>query len=180
MANVRGTSISTLRKILQTAGPDSERVFLASLTPDLLDLYKHALHATWTPIEKQIRLYLAAAKVLFPGRPQPLHWLGRELADKIYSGIFRIFLRIPSVSFVLSKHAQIWAMYFDQGEARTENVTRRGGDMVVAGFASLPREMREIVGGHISVLLERAGAAEVRVVLDDADPEAWRWKVTWA
>ncbi len=39
--------------------------------------------------------------------------------------------------------------------------------------------MREMAGGHMSVLLELTGAKGGRVTIDDHDPAEWHWQLRW-
>lgn len=178
-ANVKGTSVVTIRKIFEAGDPEVQRKFMASLTPDLLDLYQQCLNSTWSPVEKQARFFQAAAQALFPGQGDSLHRLGRALADKNYSGIYRIFLRIPTVAYVIGKNAQIWSTYYDQGSARAEVIGPKHAQFAVAEFPELLRPLREVIGGHISLLLERTGAKRVTVKLLEDNPRLWRWDIVW-
>lgn len=179
MSKTKGTDVAALRRLIQEKGPGSEAAFVASLTPELAGLYRDILPFTWTPVEKQTELYAAAAAALFPGHPEPMRELGRAMAQQTFSGIYKIFLRIPSMSFILSRVAQMWQTYYDTGEACVEDFTGKSGALVVRNFPDLPRRMREVVCGHLQVLVEATGAKHVRVVLNDRDPNAWRWEVSF-
>lgn len=179
MSKTKGTDVAALRKLIQLKGQGFEPTFLAALTPELAKLYREILPFTWTPVEQQTELYAAAAAALFPGHPEPMRELGRAMAQQTFSGIYKIFLRIPSMSFILSRVAQMWQTYYDAGEASVEEYTGRSGVLVVRNFPELPRRMREVVCGHLQVLVEATGAKQVRVVLNDRDPAAWRWEVSF-
>jgi hypothetical protein len=177
MPKTKGTDVMALRKLLQARGPEFEQTFKAALTPELAELYRTILHFTWTPVEAQTALYAAAAAALFPGHPEPMRELGRAMARLTFSGIYKVFLRLPTLAFVMSRTAQMWRTYYDAGEASVEDFTGRSGSLVVRRFPELPRQMREVVCGHLQVLVEATGAKQVRVLLHDQDPEAWRWEI---
>jgi hypothetical protein len=177
MPKTKGTDVMALRKLLQERGPEFEQAFVAALTPELAELYRTILHFTWTPVEKQTELYAAAAAALYPGHPEPMRELGRAMALQTFSGIYKIFLRLPTMSFIMSRTAQMWQTYYDAGEASVENFTGKTGTLLVRKFPELPRKMREVVCGHLQVLIEATGAKHVRVQLLDSDPNAWRWEI---
>ncbi len=179
MPNTKGTDVLALRKMLQERGPQAEQEFLQRLNPELQNLYRSIMATTWSPVEQQTALYEAAAEVLFPGEAEPLRQLGRALAKRSFTGIYRIFLRLPTMQFIMNRTAEVWLTYYNAGEAVVENFVDRHGDFVVRRFPELPRKMREVICGHLSVILELTGAKNVRVTIVDRDPQAWRWQLTW-
>ena len=69
--------------------------------------------------------------------------------------------------------------YYDTGQATVENATEDRLEVVVRGFPDLPPPMREMAGGHMLVLLELTAGKRGRLVRDESDPAAWRWKLSW-
>jgi uncharacterized protein (TIGR02265 family) len=179
MPNTKGTDVIALRKILQERGPEFERGFQQSLNPELRELYINIMATSWTPVEKQTALYAAAAQALYPGDPEPLRQLGRAMAQRSFTGIYKIFLRLPTIQFIMSRTAEVWRTYYDAGEAAVENMANHQGEFVVRKFPELPRQMREVICGHLSVILELTGAKQSAVTLVDKDPNAWRWQIAW-
>jgi Protein of unknown function (DUF2378) len=178
MPKTKGTDIGGLKKVLQDRGMEAS--FLSKLTPELAKLYRDILPFSWTPVERQTEIYVAAAATLFPEKSEPMRELGRALAQHTYSGIYKIFLRIPSTEFVMSRTAQLWQTYYDSGEAVVENFTGHHGTLVVRKFPELPRKMREVICGHLEVLVEATGSKRVTVQLQDQDPNAWRWEIDFS
>ncbi len=179
MPNTKGTDVVALRKIFRERGGDVEKSFLDRLPEELQRMYKEIVHTTWSPVEKQAELYAHAAEALFPGNPDGLRLLGQEMARRSYSGVYRIFLRLPTVDFIINRVAQVWGTYYDQGEACIEDFQGQGGVFVVRNFPELPRKMREVICGHLTVILEATGAHQISVTLQDQDPKAWRWRISW-
>jgi hypothetical protein len=181
MAKVKGTSIVNLRKIFMEQETGVEETFVLRLTPDLRKLYEITLYSSLTPVAQQSKLYVLAAEVLFPEDQDRLCLLGKAIARKSYSGVYQMFLRIPTIQFVVSQAAKVWTMHYDQGTADVEAFDARlkSGDYVVRDFPDLPREMLQTVCGHLIVLLEMAGAKNVHIRIVDLDPKAWRWKIQY-
>lgn len=179
MANTKGTDIIALRKIFQERGAAVEQAFTAKLTAEQLDLYKNALHISWTPVDKQTALYQIAAESLFPGESACMQKLGKAMAAQSFGGIYKVFLRLPTIEFIVKRTAQVWLTYYDTGDASVADFVGKSGALVVKGFSDLPRKLREVVCGHLEHLLEATGAKNVRVTLNDKDPGAWRWELKW-
>jgi hypothetical protein len=179
MVSIKNTDIAGLRDILRGHGAAAEAAVMARLSPASRQLFESALAFQWSPLERQMEIFEAAGELLFPGSEDRAFRLGRLLAERAYGGVYKAFLRIPSVRFVMGRAAQVWSSYYDGGEAVVENVGENGCELVVRGFPDFPATMREQLRGHVSILLERTGVKRYSVTHLDADREAWRWVITW-
>jgi hypothetical protein len=179
MANTKGTDVVGLRKIFAEAGQQAEQKLLDRLTPEQRHIYENAVSTTLSPVGLQTELYERAAETLFPEDPNRMVRLGKIMANRSYSTVYKLFFRIPTVEFLISRVATVWRSYYDSGEAEIRNFTGRSGSLVVRHFPSLPRKLREVIAGHLTVILELTGAKSTHVLVCDDDPEAWEWKLTW-
>jgi hypothetical protein len=179
MAKTKGTDIVGLRKIIQAKGVDFEREFIKDLPEYLSKMYQSALHNTWSPVEKQTELYLLAASMLFPDDPDSMLKLGKAMAEKSFSTVYKVFLRIPTKQYIMARTAQVWSTYYDHGRACTENFTPTSVDFVVRDFPDLPDKLRELICGHLVVILEMTGSRNIRVQRADIPTKEWRWLLTW-
>lgn len=179
MTKTKGTDIVSLRKVFQEQGAEREKAFVVSLPSDLQLLYQTALHNTWTLVEKQTELYQRAAEFLYPGSPDIMRKLGKAMAGKSFSTVYRLFLRIPTLAFVIARTAQIWGTYYDRGRASVEDFQPlSGARFVVRDVPDLPRALREVVCGHLEVILELTGCLDIRIDLEE-EPGQWIWRLRW-
>ncbi len=139
MANTKGTDVVALRKIFRERGEDEEKIFLVALDAELTEFYLNIIHTTMTPVGKQTALYVKAAETLFPGDAGKMHKLGRAMADKSYSSVYKFFLKIPSVQIVVGMAAKVWGTYFDTGKALTEKAGDREIFFIVKNYPDCPR-----------------------------------------
>jgi len=179
MSKTKGTDVMALRGLVQEKGPAAENALSELLGPRLEKIYKHILATSWTEIDDQAAIYQAAAQVLFPGCDDCLTKLGAALAEKSYSGIYKIFFRLPTVEYIFSRGALIWNTYYERGEASIEPISEKCFEMVVRNFPELPRSMREVAIGHYTVILKLTGAKNIRIDMNESDPLAWRWRASW-
>ncbi len=180
MSRIKGTDVASLRTLIREKGPETEQRLLALLTPSLRQLYLETTPVTWNPVEAQAELYELAAVVLFPGQPAPIMHMLMELARMSYSGIYKVFVRIPTVEFIAQRAASVWGKYYDTGEARIENATKTSLDFVVRKFPELPHALREATTGHLFTMLEMTRVREPKVTSPAHTPDAWVWHVTWS
>lgn len=179
MPKTKGTDIIALHALLREKGPETEKGFLDKLGPRLAAVYRGITATSWTEVEEQLAIYQVAAGVLFPNDPAGLTRLGMALAEKSFSGIYKIFFRLPSIEYIFKRTARIWSAYYDQGEASIETQAGKCVDLVVRNFPELPRAMREVANGHYTVIMNMTGAKNIRINLIDTDPNAWRWRISW-
>lgn len=179
MAHIKATDISSIHKLFQERGSATEKLFLEQLSPDLLELYRAAVPGAWVAVERQNALYEKAMKVLFPVDNVPGRSLGRAMAHHSYGSIYKLFLQIPTIQFIIRQAARIWKTYFDKGQAAVENEGPNNCDFIVRDFPELPHTIRETVAGHIIALLEMVKRHNIQVYHLDADPSRWVWRITW-
>ncbi len=180
MAQIRGTDVSSLRTyVREQKGPQAEQELLSRLPEALRTIYLETSPVTWNPVEAQAELYEVAASSLFPEVTEPIVELHRVLARMSYSGVYRLFIRIPSVEYIARRAATVWRKYYDTGNADTENAKDRSLDFVVTQFPTLPNALRQATTGHLDTLMELTGARDVDVTPPADTPERWVWQIRW-
>jgi hypothetical protein len=180
MPNVKGTAVVGLKKIFKESDPACEVEFFRRIGAEMAATYKMMLPSSWYPIELMTTIYENAALVLYAGQAKPKRQLGHAMASHTYSTIYKLLLRIPSAQFVVSRAAQIWDSFYDKGQVTIENFnSKTGGDMVVREFPELNDTFRDLVCGHLVYLMESNGIKNIKAAIDDTDPQAWRWSLTW-
>ncbi len=179
MPNIKGTSIVNLRNYFKKQPPEKERLLLERLTPELQKIYLTAVTTTWTPEQLQGQFYEACADVIFPGHPERYILLGKLIAEATYSGVYKIFLRIPKMEFVIKRWPVIWQVHHDTGKPSYQNYREGHIEFTVEDLPVLPAATRYVVCGHILKITELVGVKSCQVIHEDKDPHAWRWLVSW-
>lgn len=178
-ATIKGTNVVNLRKLFKERPGELEKMFVSQLSPELLHLYNSIVTTTMTPIAIQCKLYEGAAKVLFPESLHSMRLLGKALSRMAYDGVYRIFIRFPTIPFIIKRVPQIWKTFFVKGNMHVDRVEGKRAVLVLREFPDFPESMLEYTIGHILVLLESAGAKNVQVKIDASDANAWTWEVEW-
>jgi uncharacterized protein (TIGR02265 family) len=179
MARMKATDIVTLKKVLRSRTDDSEQRLLSKLSPNLCDLYQNSLAFAWNEIDQQTQLYHQAAHLLFPAHPHALHQLGRTIAQQVYTGIYRVLLRIPSTEFLIGQGERVWRTYFDEGKFGIKRLGPQKLEVIISDFPDLPKDLRDYIAGHIQALLELAGAKGISVMAEAQSSQPWCWQVSW-
>lgn len=184
MIRTKGTDLKALRKLVGSRGREFENALVKKLADEEKNLYLNSLPVFWNPIELQTRVYEAAADLLYPDSSQPMRKLGFEMASETFSGVYKIFLSIPTLSFIIEQSAHIWRQYYEKGAARAESV--KDGNKIqtvvfkVADFPELPKGLREVICGYLEMLAQATGTKICGVELDEADPNSWKWRILLA
>lgn len=179
MGNYKGTGVVFMRSLLQRQGNAVERRFLSQLAPQESEIYKQTLEFHWIPIEVITRFFEVAAPLVYPGDPNGLRRIGREMARDHLQGVYRIVLRVVTIEYIIERAARLWRTYHQTGTTRMERTGERLLHFVVVGYPELPSSFRECTCGYITGVLELAGAKDIHVIRSNDNQHEWRWKLSW-
>ena len=179
MSNVKASDIVIIRDMLKEAGENQMNALAADLRPEVFQTFKSALSVNWVPIEVEADIIQAAAKLLFPNDQRPVFKLGHAVSGKQFTGLYRFFLRIPSVSFIVKNISATFNTMNDKGSCRVDGLTSKGGTFVIADLPEMSPVQREYICGVITCVLELTGVKNIKVDKIDSTPNEWKWKISW-
>jgi len=179
-AKTKGTGINWLRELIEAKGPDAEQAVAKALSPEDYKAYRTAMPISWVTEEAATRIYLATGKVLFPSHTNPLHEVGRGMAKANMTGIYSFLMQFATVPFLMKQASRLWRTYHDTGEPSVvETKGEKRVAFIVTGLPQLPADMRQVLRGYLFGLSELVGVKNTAVALDERDPNAWKWDITW-
>lgn len=176
---VKASDLVGLRKHLAEERPEVLDQVRVRLSPELRAVLDKAVASTWLPDLQICELYEHFAKVLFPKSLSSYVQLGHLMALNSYRGVYRVFLAIPSTTFVMKKTASVWASYHSTGKASMEEIQDRSAVLVVRGADPICKVMIDIITGHIIALAELTQAKDPLVAANVSDPNELRWAIRW-
>jgi hypothetical protein len=179
MNTLKATDIVTLRKILREKGADPERVVVERLSPEAKTAYENVLATSWISQAVEKEIMESCLRELFPGEPQGFRLLGKLLAQHNLTGVYKVFLRIPTIEFIMKRVGDLWRMFFQIGSAKVEITAPHHGLLTVSGYPDFMPYQRELVAGYIQGIMGLAGAHQVQTTQLSFDPSAWKWEITW-
>jgi hypothetical protein len=164
VTQVKGTAIaSTLRFVRERFGPEAVALVRGDLEPALrASLPDEPLVSTWYPFSLLIALGRSAARRYGGGLTHFHRELGRASADYAMTTVYKIFFKLGSPQFVVSRAARVWRTYYDSGDMHA--VTAEPGHAVIdlAGFSEPVPELCERLIGWMSRSVELAGGKGLR------------------
>jgi uncharacterized protein (TIGR02265 family) len=180
VAGYKGVGVVWVRQQLRRASPEVQLAVVDALTDAERRTYQECTAGEWVPIELMNRLSSAAAPRLFPGDPDPLRRLGRELARDNLGGVYSFLVRLLTVPFLVEQTTRLWRTYHQAGDALSHQYGPREVELVVTGYPELPERFRHQTAGFVEEAVRMTGAHDVRVEKSDADPARWTWQITWS
>jgi hypothetical protein len=179
-AHVKGTDIVTIRTLLKEKSETVYQDCCSRLSPEAKRTFEIAVSTLWIPNALGTEIMEQAAAILYPDCKDDLEQLGRACAERAFTGIYQVFLRIASVPFLLKRVPTVWAMYQSVGQATvTLRDEKTGGVMIVTGAQDVSVKNLRLVSGFSLRALELAGAKNLQCRLYTDDPKAWRWEFFW-
>jgi len=179
MAKTKGTGAIALRKLLKKRGEDFYQTFLSKLPPAYREIYQRVLAVSWVPLTPESEDIQTAAQLLFPGDSKQIEKLGILLSEDMFNSVYKLFLKIPSLHFILKRIANVWRTNFDTGDMSLENSQPKSADLVLKQFPDFSPTMRQLFIGDIIGVGNLTHVKNVKVTLDESDPHAWRWHMEW-
>lgn len=165
---VKGTSlIATEKFIRQQFGSDGYERFLQALPQGSKTLFSSTvLSPNWYPIEDAFyRPMQTVCDLFYQGKAQGAREMGHFSALDALKGVYKVFVRVASVDFVLKKTANIFATYYQPGKME---VAERGDRRIILRMTgiSMPHPLlEERICGYLEGALEVCGEKEGRVLV---------------
>jgi uncharacterized protein (TIGR02265 family) len=164
MAQVKGTAVqSSLRYVRERFGEESVARVLAALPEaDRTALGPGVLPSSWYPMATFLRFMQETERQLGAQERDVVRKMGRASCDYGVTGAYRIFFKVGSPEFIISRAAPAFSSYYDTGELR---IVESGPGRVAAEIAGLEGgapQFCERIFGWMQRTLERAGAKNLR------------------
>lgn len=182
MPRTKGVSLANARAwVEERFGRDAYERVLARLGAEDAAEVRGSVAVGWYDLALVSRLLRAIDDELGKGDLALLGELGRWEADRDFTVIHRIVLRVASPSIILQKMPDMWKRYYDHGEWE---VVRDGHEVTgrLRGWGSDCPGLRAEVTAWMHRAMELVGARDVRieqtrsVARGDALDE---WRATW-
>jgi hypothetical protein len=164
MGQVKGTAVvSTLRFLKERFGEDEAASVVSSLAPSERALVEQgALASTWYPMSLLLHLMQESRGRLGARSLTLLRDMGRASAEYGVTTVYRIFFKVGSPQFIISRAARVFGSYYDSGELRV--LASRPGHAAVdlVGFQESTPEFCERILGWMERTMELSGARNLR------------------
>lgn len=179
MGHFKGSSIVAMREFIRSRGPEIEQRFYERLSPQGQELFKKALPVTWISFEDDPGDLDIAADLLFPGDPEGIRKVSREMIKFMMRGIYTIFVRMPSTAFIIKRLAGMWKANYDVGAVEMNKIGDKEAHIVIRHFPEIMKFQLESLCGSIVGILEMTDAQHIQVTYDSQNKNAIRLYIKW-
>ena len=165
---IKGAALAARIKYMQDkATPEQQARIRARLSPAFREtLDRGMMPSAWYPFAFTVEINRALDAVLGRADASLIPKLGRYSAEQVLHGVYKIFFKLGSPEFIISRVANVWRQYYNSGKARVAWDAVPAGKqarLIIEGFEAPARENCLSMLGWIEGMLHMAGARDVRV-----------------
>lgn len=152
-------------------GTEGLRKWLDALTPEARAIFENKISSyDWfdldtvylDPVEKICELF-------YNGSHQGAFDAGWFDADQALGGIYRVFIRMGSVQFIMRRASILFSSYYEGGAMEVAETAKNRGVLRITEFDDTMRKINEqTIAGYISHAIELTGYPKVTVEIGQA------------
>jgi hypothetical protein len=164
LAQIKGTVLlDTLAAIKARAGESELAKIISHLSPETRTIFGAAIHSsTWYPLDAFVEFLEVDIRETAGGDREMLAKRAERVIESQLKGIYRVFVRLGSPGFVISRISAVHATYFDGVQIIPELEPHKAVVKYV-GFARHHEIMGYTIVGFYRKALEISGAKQATV-----------------
>ena len=165
---VKGTAVASVPKFVEDKfGAEGFNKWLEVINPEAKNVYgKNILASKWYPLnEILVEPTQQLCKVFYAGNLKGAWDAGRFSATHGLSGILKIFVRMGSPNFIISRATSILPNYYQPSEIKVVETIDNGCTVQITKFPELSDIIEHRIGGWIERALEIQGCKSVSVTI---------------
>lgn len=162
----KGTAVIATRDFVKTRhGEEGLQKLMKSLDPDTAKSYSRIiLSNNWFDLQKMLVEPSVKISELFYNNDKKVFWeIGRHSADHGLKGIYRLFVKVGSPQFILSKAGSILPTYYNPSEMEGEVIDKNKFSVRIIKFEKYSDVVEMRIGGWIEKALEICGCKNIKI-----------------
>ncbi len=163
---VKGTAVASIPKFIEERfGIDGLNNWLNSISPNAKEVYgKNILASKWYPLnEFFVEPTRQICRLFYAGNNKGAWEAGRYSASYGLTGILKIFVRMGTPSFIISRATSILPSYYQPSELKVVETSSSGCTLQITKFPEISDIVENRIGGWIERALEIQGCKLVSV-----------------
>ena len=184
MAEIKGTvladTVNAIRR--RPGGPELQKI-ISQLSPAAREAFKQPIQiSTWYPLDTFVEFLEVDIEVSAAGNREVLIARSERVIEAQLQGIYKIFVKLGSPGFVITRISAVHATYFKDVHIIPE-LQEHSATIKYIGFAKHHDIMQFIILGFFRKALEICGAEQVSlnftVPISEGGPFS-ELKISWA
>jgi hypothetical protein len=142
-----------------------------------------AARADWYPLAWFIELNQAIDRVVGRGDLTMVKELGRHAAEAQLTTIYRLFIKLGTITWILARAARLWNLHFDSGRLLLREFPDGQLEVEILDFAAPHRVHCLAVQGWVERAIELSGARDVELTEVDCRAlghDRCRFRLRWS
>jgi hypothetical protein len=163
---VKGTAVIAIRDYVKNNFPSEYKKWLDALSNDSKEIFAGSIDSTkWYQVETAaMEPTMKISELFFSNNHQLGAWnSGRYSAEKALSGIYKIFVKASSPSYIIQRASRVFATYYQPCEMRVINTTSTGCVVEISKMEKKYDVIDNRIAGWIEKALEISGAKDIKL-----------------
>lgn len=165
MANVKGGPfISRLLWVRINHGEQGVDKLTQVVSPELGAMLRDKISmASWYPFERFVELNLTIDQLFGTGDLGLIKTLGRHGADANLRTIYRLFYKVGTVQWILSRASRLWGLHYDSGTLHLDTYPGKIVGLRIVDFETPHKSHCLSVQGWAERSVELSGGKQVEI-----------------
>jgi len=165
MVQVKGSTLVPRLKYLETRGNEAQqRQVMEQLSTEFrARIQSGLLQSEWYPFADFVSLIRAMDRVFGRGDLAFVPPLARYAAEQALTTIYKVFYKVGSPEFIITRAARVWSQYYTSGHLQVLPLGPKRVRLLLEDFETPAREHCLSVRGWIEQTLEMSGGRNIRV-----------------
>ncbi len=164
---IKGTAIRSISKFVQSKFPDRYQEWFDSLPKESQSIYADAILSTrWYPLNEAAIIPTTQVGRIFYSNTKKGAWeTGRYSASSALTGIYKVFVKLSSPTFVIERACKIFSAYYDEAEIEATDKKKNSVVIRILKFDPPSAVIEYRIAGWMEVALELSGCKNVKIVI---------------
>ena len=166
MMLVKGSALISMRShIPKKVGKQDYERWLKSLKPDVEKVFNVNLSISkWYPLKEYlIEPSQNYCKLFYDGDLAGAWELGKFSAAYSLNGMYKIFVELSSIKFIISRAAKILPSYYKPSSLELTDIKKNSCIVKITEFPEIDKIIEYRIGGWIEYALEMHGSTDVKI-----------------
>lgn len=185
MMQIKGTAVKATAEYVKAKFPGRFKEWMDTMPAKSGNILRQSIYATnWYPLTDSVIVPTAhLGKMFFNNETEGAREVGKYSAELSLNGIYKIFVRISSPSFVLSRATSVFATYYSPGEIK---IVESSSTHAVLRFLEFEKQdsliLHRIAGwveGTLAVVQKGTVQTQIEITDQPGGKILGNIKVTW-
>ncbi|MCK4642327.1 hypothetical protein KAU32_01695 [bacterium] len=161
---VKGAAVLPLREYVKKHYPNKYDEWYASLPERSRDILENPFVGAWYPMEDAVTIPTKAiVDKLCDGDMQVTYDLGIFSAEFALTGIYKIFVKMGSPSFIIKKASVIFPSYYKPSAMQTVELKKNSAKVQIIDFQGMNEYIEPGIHGWIHTAMLMTGVKDLSV-----------------